>query len=123
MTSTEDTPVQPKNVGLRTAVFVGLMAAVVGGFFYLEHLEEPPGLPSDAVHKYSVDERNKKASVAEINTRCQSCHGTAGVDPKTHACGKTGTCLPTAHTQYTQCIKCHRPGRTTPSERRAQANR
>jgi hypothetical protein len=109
------TPDQSQKEGagkaLKSFLFVGVLATVVGAFFFLASLEKPPGLPGDPTHKYTVNEKAKKASEKRIDTQCQSCHGVAGNTPADHACHKTQQCLPEHHPPKSTCIKCHRHGR------------
>jgi hypothetical protein len=104
-----ETGSQPK--ALKTVLFFGALGLVVGAFFLLASLEKPPGLPSDDTHKYTVDEKVKKAAEKRINTTCQSCHGVAGETAADHVCHQMAQCLPKTHPPKSTCIKCHRHGR------------
>jgi hypothetical protein len=127
----EDTsPKPPKNVGLRTALFVIVVGGVLGTFIFLGSQGRPPDMPASAPHKLQINTRgelvgivgepgieeamkpgvelDKRATEKRVNTGCTACHGSPGDDPRTHACGTTGRCLPPHHPPKPECIKCHR---------------
>lgn len=135
MSATEE---QPQAGGdnskvLKSLAFFGLLAAVVGVFFYLSNLEPPPDLPNDSTHKFRFNtegelvglaleagagepeiapasglELDKKAMEARVNQTCISCHSEPGVDLTGHICQQTGKCVPAGHPPKNTCIKCHR---------------
>lgn len=126
-------PPPPKNVAVRTALFVAIVGGVLLTFIVLGRQGRPPDMPATAPHKLQLNlkgelvgvvgepglddamkpgvEIDKRATETRVNTGCTSCHGSPGQDPRTHACGTTGRCLPPNHPPKPECIKCHRmPG-------------
>jgi len=124
------TPPPPKNVGLRTALFVAIVGGVLVTFIVLGQQGRPPDMPASTPHKLQLNlkgelvgvvgeagledamkpgvELDKRATEKRVNTGCTACHGSPGEDPRTHACGTTGRCLPPHHPPKPECIKCHR---------------
>lgn len=128
----EDTlaPSPKKNAGSRTVGFVVVVGVVLATFVYLGQQGRPPSMPSTEPHKLQFNLRgeligvsgepgmqaaktspieiDKRATEARVNAGCVVCHGNAGQDPRTHACGTSGRCLPPHHPPKSECIKCHR---------------
>lgn len=127
------TPGQGGNKALRSALFFGVLIAVVGLFAYLSSLEHPPDLPADGIHKFrfntagelvglateapvgapEVDHAaglayDKKGIEKRVNGLCMQCHGAPGRDLTSHACLHGPGCVPEKHPPKDSCIKCHR---------------
>ncbi len=119
-----------KNVGLRSLGFIVVVGAVLATFVYLGQQGRPPSMPATEPHKLQFNLRgeligvwgepgiaeaktspieiDKRATEGRVNAGCVACHGGPGQDPKTHACGTAGRCLPPHHPPKAECIKCHR---------------
>lgn len=119
---------------LKSLVFFGILAAVVGIFAYLSSLQAPPDLPADGIHKFRFNtegelvglaieadadaplvehsaglEYDKKGIEKRVNARCASCHGAPSLGDLTgHACHQGPGCIPEKHPPKDSCIKCHR---------------
>jgi len=123
---------------VKTAVFVALIATVLGVFFYLSSLDKPPTMPNNEVHKLRFDAKgrfmgldmdipkevqsavvegskyDKKAVEKTVHARCKSCHGSvpeAGEKLESRVCTQMGApCMPLHHPPKEACLKCHRTG-------------
>jgi hypothetical protein len=120
----------PRNTALRTALFFAIVGGVLATFIVLGRQGKPPTMPHTDPHRLQLNlkgelvgvvgeaglaeamlpgvELDKRSVEKRVNTSCQTCHGSPGDDPASHACGVAGRCLPKNHPPKPECIKCHR---------------
>jgi len=125
-----DVPPPRPNAAKRTAIFAVVVGVVLGTFIVLGQQGRPPDMPASEPHRLQINTKgelvgivgddglaeamlpgvqlDKKATEKRVNTGCTACHGSPGIDPRTHACGTAGKCLPEHHPPKAECIKCHR---------------